>query len=1051
MQSTDPGDAHHPVPQLSMGWVSINGSYSWTKNEATLGINIMVQLTSPEHSKRHDISVLIGSIDYHAGSWTLKASLTGLYLSTLYDFFDKSSGEGDHVIPLIDSIEIEELDLVYNYSKPEGGGTVVNGSDFSFTGIILIDVLKLDLNFKYNPDGWTFDASLSLKSDTPSTVGQVLRSMLADPDLDLPGFIDDIVLKPETDKIQLFMTKPKNGSTDPFQFITTVNVDIDGFKLTLTFAQFHGASWGTDKPSKRFVKVALTAVPEVDVPLVGNLTQPFDEMYYMWVQDGTNLNNPRLPGLTREEVLQLNGNKLIQNDKLIAKDKFQTQNKTDVLFTAGSHLAIVIKDAQNNPTCILDYDFKKQTQSSQKSKSFSREFMLEDEKPPEKGPDSDGDSSTAPFKKKAGPLSISNIGLKYADKILHISFNATMELGPISLSLLGFSINVRLTSLNLNSVEPLLPSLQGFVVAFEKPPLTIAGIIRHGNEPEVNYYAGGLIVGWVPYQLEAAGFYGDCTPKHGQPFKSVFVFARLDGPLFSLEFAEISGVTGGFGYNSDAKFPTADQITNYPFINQNQLGDAKDARATLEKLTDPTGAGWFRHFKGTYWAAAGMKVDAFQMIALDAVVVVEFGQAIKLGIFGVALVDIPDSLSKVKFAHVELGIAIVVDFDYGVLKAEAQLSQRSYILDPNCHLTGGFALYYWFDAPHADRNNIGDFVFTLGGYHQAFDVPTGWPKPDRLKIYWALGSNLSISGEAYFAITPKVCMGGGRLHASYQAGPIKAWFDAFADFLINYQPFHFLAKAGIDVGVKFDAKLLFIHISVGVEISADLYLWGPPVAGQVDVDFKVHKFSIHFGAAKKKPDPLKLDEFYNLVLQESSKNPQTQSSHVQQPRIRELTDVEAEQEMISIDQKPKNQGHTFLAQSGLMNDSSDATRTQNEQWVVRGGTFSFVVGCKIVIDDGSLYSNDDSTLIGSVESGTGKIYAKPMQLSGNDCLHSSLKVTITQPENYQWGMYQQYKSVPTGLWGECEFPSCRRVYHHTPICIPPPSLAFTISDWANTR
>jgi hypothetical protein len=1020
VQAKDPGSAHYPVPQLNMGWISVNGSYSWTTKQAHLGIDVMVELTAPGYSKHQDTAVLVGSIDYSTGSWTMRASLTGLYLSTLYDFFDKSSGEGDHVIPLIDSIEIEELTLVYNYAKAEGGGggtKKVDGSEFFLTGTILIDVLKLELNFHYNTNGWTFHASLSSKSESPSTVGNVLKHMLANPNLELPGFIDGIVLKPGTDKIQLFMEKPKSGSTDPFQFITVVNVGIDGFQFTLTFAQFHGADWDPDTPSKRLVKVAITAVPEVNVPLVGNLTQPFDEMYYMWVQDGTKRNNPRLPGLTRVEVNQLNDNKLIHDDPLTFKEKYRTLADDDVLFTAGSHLAIFIKDGQNKPTCILDYDFKKQPQPSGPQKP-AQEAMLREGTRPGKEPDSDGTSSTAPFKKKAGPLSISNIGLKYADQMLHIRFDATMELGPISLALLGFSIDVRLTSLNLKHVglSGVSASLEGFTVAFEKPPLTIAGIIRHGNDPGLDYYTGGLIVGWVPYQLEAAGFYGDCKPKGGSSFKSVFVFARLDGPLFSLEFAEISGVTGGFGYNSDAKFPTPDQITNYPFINQNQLGDAKDARATLEKLTDPNGAGWFRHLNGTYWAAAGMKIDAFQMIALDAVVVVEFGNAIKLGIFGVALADIPDSLSSWKFAHVELGIAIVVDFDYGVLKAEAQLSNRSYILDPNCHLTGGFALYYWFDAPYADRDNIGNFVFTLGGYHQAFDVPTGWPKPDRLRIAWSLGSDISIAGEAYFAITPKVCMGGGRLRASYQAGPIKAWFDAFANFLINYKPFHFLAEAGIDVGVQFSARILFVHISIGVEISADLYLWGPPVAGQVDVDLKVHKFTIHFGAGKHDPDPVDLEAFYNLVLQASSKNPQAQPS-ARQSRIRGLTDIEAEEEMTNFSQMPKDQGHTFLAQSGLMNDSTNPSRTQDEQWVVRGGTFSFVVGCKMVIDSGTIYSNDNEP-IASVTSGTEAIYAKPMHLSGNDCLDSSLKVTIKQPESYRWGISQQYKSVPTGLWGE---------------------------------
>ncbi|KAJ4055991.1 hypothetical protein NW756_002865 [Fusarium oxysporum] len=125
----------------------------------------------------------------------------------------------------------------------------------------------------------------------------------------------------------------------------------------------------------------------------------------------------------------------------------------------------------------------------------------------------------------------------------------------------------------------------------------------------------------------------------------------------------------------------------------------------------------------TYWAAAGMTIDAFQMISLHAVAVVMFGQSVKLGIYAVALVDIPNAKSPVKFVHVELGIGVAVDFDYGTMRVEGQLSPKSFILDPNCHLTGGFALFYWFDATHADKSLVSNFVFTLGGYHQAFRIP----------------------------------------------------------------------------------------------------------------------------------------------------------------------------------------------------------------------------------------------------------------------------------------------------------------------------------------
>ncbi|KAI0901553.1 hypothetical protein F4806DRAFT_490030 [Annulohypoxylon nitens] len=1012
----------YPAPQLDLGVISIDGSYSWKTKNATLSVGIMVEMKPSIYSKHQDTATLAGSIDYNSGKWTLSASLNGLYLSTLYEFFDKSSGEGDHVIPLIESIEVESMDLVYNYEKTESSpaGTV-SGSDFTFKGVLDVDVLQLNFDFVYKDRAWKIEASLD--AGTPTTIGQILRSILGDQDLDIPGFLNDATLNPDKDIIKLAVEKGPtgNGGSSNFQFITTLTVTPGDFQITLTFAQLHGEDWPATSPSKRLVKVTLTAVPTVDIPLVGNLTQPFDEMYYMWIQDSSNQIGPQMPGLTRQDIANLNLNLIMQEHPLVAKDKAKTPNKNDVLLEAGSHLAIIVKDEKGVRECLLDYDFKRQAVQSQANNKKRQRQAVESGRyitaaGDEEKSESDGTNVSAPFKKKSGPLSISNIGLKYVDKVLHISFNATMELGPVGLSLLGFSLNLELTSLDLKQVTMLPPSLEGFTVAFERKPLTIAGIIRHGQSSTLNYYAGGLIVGWTPYQLEAAGFYGEAKPKGASPFTSIFVFARLDGPLITLEFAEISGVTGGFGYKSEVRIPTAAQVTSFPFVDQSQLGSAETALDALEKLTDPGAGGWFAPHDDTFWAAAGMKIDAFQMISLDAVVVVQFGNAIKLGIFGVALVDIPDTGHSFKLAHVELGIAVVVDFDYGIVKAEAQLSPKSYILDPNCHLTGGFALYYWFDAPHADRDNVGNFVFSLGGYHQAFAVPAGWPNPERLAISWHLGKNLSIAGEAYFAITPKVCMGGGRLRASFSAGPVVAWFDAFANFLINYKPFHFYSEAGICVGVSFNLDILFIHIHISAELSADLYLWGPPLAGKVHVDIKVAQFDIGFGGSRDTTAAISLDEFYELVLQTSSKT--SQAAAVEDSRIRELVGGEDETEVVKINRKPDNQGHTFLAQSGLLNDSSDPSRGQNAPWVVRGGTFSFLVGCKMVIDDAKLVDEDGKEL-SAVASKSGSIYAKPMKLMGSNHLDSNLVVKITQPEETKiWQMSQDYKSVPTALWAE---------------------------------
>jgi hypothetical protein len=392
-----------------------------------------------------------------------------------------------------------------------------------------------------------------------------------------------------------------------------------------------------------------------------------------------------------------------------------------------------------------------------------------------------------------------------------------------------------------------------------------------------------------------------------------------------------------------------------------------------------------------------------------------FGESIKLGIYAVALVNIPNAKSTVKFAHVELGIGVTVDFAYGTLKTEGQLSPKSFILDPNCHLTGGFALYYWFDAPHADRSNVGNFVFTLGGYHQAFRIPEGWPNPPRLGISWSIGNNLSISGEAYFAITPKVCMGGGRLHAAFSAGPITAWFDAFANFLINYKPFSFEANAGICVGVRFNIDILFIHTHISVELSADLDLWGPPLAGRVHIDIKVTKFDINFGPGRSVEPEVDILGFYRLVLQADSQM-KKKAVEAKEEDVGLLTEADAD-----ILVQPLDEGHTLLATSGLLNNNASTDRSQNEDWVVRGGSFSFVIGCKMAAQEAKLIDEKNTTL-NSVKSEGAAICSKPMHLDTAMRL-SELRVEITQDgvsHGAVWGMVQQYKQVPTGLWGPCK-------------------------------
>ena len=92
-----------------------------------------------------------------------------------------------------------------------------------------------------------------------------------------------------------------------------------------------------------------------------------------------------------------------------------------------------------------------------------------------------------------------------------------------------------------------------------------------------------------------------------------------------------------------------------------------------------------------------MKVE----LSVEAVICVEFNNSVTLGIFRDAQTSLLDSkVVRPKIFFVKLGIAAVVDFGKGTMSVEQKLLRRR-ILDPNCHLTYGFALCYSFAGqPH---------------------------------------------------------------------------------------------------------------------------------------------------------------------------------------------------------------------------------------------------------------------------------------------------------------------------------------------------------------
>ena len=172
-------------------------------------------------------------------------------------------------------------------------------------------------------------------------------------------------------------------------------------------------------------------------------------------------------------------------------------------------------------------------------------------------------------------------------------------------------------------------------------------------------------------------------------------------------------ITNYTRYNSHLKYPTVDDVLDFPLVKGISTGSAGAATSSSNVLTilsDAVFTTWVNPQDGSLWFAAGLEALAFKTLDIRAVAVVEIDPYVTLGLFADAVLSLPPRQPRDRsFTYVELGITCRVDIKNGSFSVEGKLSPNSFVLHPSCHLLGGFAMYYWFDpSPYA-----GDFVFSV--------------------------------------------------------------------------------------------------------------------------------------------------------------------------------------------------------------------------------------------------------------------------------------------------------------------------------------------------
>ncbi|MFI9202834.1 DUF6603 domain-containing protein [Streptomyces sp. NPDC053048] len=643
--------------------------------------------------------------------------------------------------------------------------------------------------------------------------------------------------------------------------------------------------------------------------------------------------------------------------------------------TAGASIAVTAGTALNAKNYALVHPLRRK-QPTPGPTPPPRQLLAAPQAAPQEAEDDVPAQASIPLDATFGPLRVSELGLSYRDGTARITIDATVDAGGIELSAseLGFTIGLETGDWTFR------PALSGLGLSYDRPPVKIGGafLYKEAESPYDMLFAGMAVIEARVAAVKVLGAYA--RAEGGYP--SLFLYGVLAGrkgigpPPF-----QVRGIAAGFGYNSSVRLPAPAQTPDFPFIAE--LGHGGQERPPLEVLDDLLdGSGgrppWLSPALGQVWFALGIDFTVFQLVDGQALAVVEFGDDFTIAVLGLATAAFPVRRGSggPTYAQVQLAMQALYTSRDGMLALAAELTPESYVLDPECRLTGGLAYRTWFSGPHE-----GDFVFTLGGYHPDFDRPDHYPVVPRLGYTWGISDCVTVRGEAYCALTPSAFMAGGRLEVSFHSGIVDAWLTARLDALIQWKPFFF--RLGIDVRIGFAVDLALF--TVRGEVGVGLDLWGPPVGGIATVHLWCIDFDVAFGAgSRRKPDPVTWGEFQEQL-----------PARDQMLRITPLTGILPEDE-------------------GTRNRRTNAG---DGRWIVSADGFSFSTTTALPASRATAGSRavDGKALDirPMADTGLSSVHRLTVQLGGDP--FDPFDPTV--PEARRWRLDPLRANVPQALWG----------------------------------